>query len=110
MGLSPGDDPGERLLRALEAKLAPAPRPSARGRSGARVDPSEADEPLRAGVRAYVDRLKRDGATPERVVVCVKDLVRPALLKTVPPDRRTEASTLLSRIVEWSVREYYRAE
>jgi hypothetical protein len=107
MGLSPGDDPGERLLRALEAKLAPASRPS--GRRGARVDPIGADEPLRAEVRAYVDQLKRDGATPERVVVCVKDLVRPALLKTVPPDRRTEASTLLSRIVEWSVSEYYRA-
>jgi hypothetical protein len=106
--LSPGDDPGERLLRALETMLAPVRRTSDRRRPGAGVNAGGADQPLRAEVRAYVDHLKHAGATPERVVVSVKELVRPTLLRTTPSDRRTDASALLSRIVEWSVREYYR--
>ena len=83
-GLPLGDDPTSRLLQAVEAAFASAaarpsdrPKPKLDRDGGIRLTVVEGA--LREEVRVYVRSLKHDGATPERVLVAVKDLVRRAL-------------------------------
>jgi hypothetical protein len=114
-GLPLGDDPTGRLLQAVEAAFASSairpsdrPKPKRDGDGGMRL--TVAEGVLREEVRVYVRGLKHDGATPERVLVTVKDLVRRALPHPGAAARRADADALLTRIVEWTVSDYYRAD
>jgi hypothetical protein len=101
------------LLDALCAALVPGALLPANGREvHSRRDPAQSDQAiddLRLNLRAYVSWLKHDGATPERVLVAVKRLLGPSLAKlarSLVPD----CDSPLSRIVEWTVVEYYRGD
>jgi len=112
-GLPLGDDPTGRLLQAVEAAFAssvarPSDRPKPDGDGGIRL--TVAEGALREEVRVYVRGLKHGGATPERVLVAVKDLVHRALPNPGTAARRSDADALLTRIVEWTVSDYYRAD
>jgi hypothetical protein len=112
-GAAPGDDPAARLARAVEAVIRASEAPLAGpATDGNRRDGpgTAADEALQDEVRAYVGILRRDGVTPERVLVTVKELVRHVLTRGPRPVQRSEADELLTRIVEWCVSEYYRAD
>ena len=108
----PGDDPPGRLARAVEGVIRAVDGPL----GGLPTDPKRgevrrvADEALQDEVRAYVGILKHGGLTPERVLVTVKELVRYTLARLPRPVEHSEADELLTRIVEWSVSEYYRAD
>lgn len=114
-GLPLGDDPTGRLLQAVEAAFASSvarpsdrPKPTPDGDGGIRL--TVAEDALREEVRGYVRGLKHGGATPERVLVAVKDLFRRALPHPGTAARRSDADALLTRIVEWTVSDYYRAD
>jgi hypothetical protein len=101
------------LLDALRAALVPgALLPPNAGESNATRDsapPARAVDDLRLYLRAYVSWLKQDGATPERVLVAVKRLLRPSLTRPAP-SLGSDSDSPLSRIVEWTVAEYYRGD
>jgi hypothetical protein len=114
-GLPLGDDPTGRLLQAVEAAFASSvarppdrAKPKPDGEGSIRL--TAAEDALREQVRVYVRALRHDGATPERVLVAVKDLVRRALPRPGTATRRSDADALLTRIVEWTVSDYYRAD
>lgn len=101
------------LLDAVYAALVPGALLPPNGREvNSRRDtaqPEQAVDDLRLNLRAYVTWLKHDGATPERVLVAVKRLLAPSLAKlarSLVPD----SDSPLSRIVEWTVVEYYRGD
>jgi hypothetical protein len=101
------------LLDALCAALVPGALLPANGREAtSRRDPAQPDQSiddLQLNLRAYVSWLKHDGATPERVLVAVKGLLGPSLARlarSLAPD----CDSPLSRIVEWTVVEYYRGD
>ena len=91
--------------RAIEPERLKGERKGARGPHRKR-----AEDALRDDVRDYVLALRRDGATPERVLVAIKDLVGRALGNSAAATRRSDADALLTRIVEWTVSDYYRAD
>jgi hypothetical protein len=99
------------LLDALRAALVPGALLPSEGRELPRreaTDSARAIDDLHLNLRAYVSWLKHDGATPERVLVAVKRLLRPplaALARSFGP-----SDSPLSRIVEWTVVEYYRPD
>lgn len=101
------------LLDALCAALVPgallppnSPEPTSKRDP---VYPARAIDDLRLNLRAYVNWLKNDGATPERVLVAVKRLLRPSLSR-LARSLGADSDSPLSRIVEWTVVEYYRVD
>lgn len=101
------------LLDALCAALVPGALLPPNGREvSSRCDPAQpaqAIDDLRLNLRAYVSWLKHDGATPERVLVAVKRLLGPSLA-TLARSLVPDCDSPLSRIVEWTVVEYYRGD
>jgi hypothetical protein len=101
------------LLDALCAALVPGALlpPSGRELASRRdlTHSARAIDDLRLNLRAYVSWLKHDGATPERVLVAVKRLLRPSLTK-LARSLGADGDSPLSRIVEWTVVEYYRVD
>jgi hypothetical protein len=60
-------------------------------------------------VNAIVDRMRSEGAPPERVVIAVKSAIVTGLGPVVPPDpaRRNESENLLKDCLGWCLQRYY---
>ena len=72
---------------------------------------SEAREPLRAEVFAYVDALKAAGRPPEQVIVAVKKLAFDAGYQTtshiVYSEKVYGPDALIVELVAWCIERYY---
>ena len=60
-------------------------------------------------VNAIVDRMRSEGAPPERVVIAVKSAIVTGLGPTASPDpaKRTDSEKLLRDCLGWCLQRYY---
>ncbi|MEA2763472.1 MAG: hypothetical protein QOD47_2756 [Gemmatimonadaceae bacterium] len=85
---------------ALKARLSAA---------AARVDLAPAE--LRALVCALVDRMKSEGAPPEKVLIAVKNAFNDASTANHPSrEALAESARTLSEAVTWCIEQYYTVE
>lgn len=110
----PRDASEAQLVAAVRAALVPGallPPPEEESldegqahASGAAIDLVQRE------VHRYVAWLRSSGATPERVLISVKELLRPTLSRTASAAARGGGPAPLDRVVEWAIAAYYRVD